>query len=86
MYEKCVCCGAETIDGQLCYNCKLLEKKKIIEVDGYKAFYGKMRIKPRMILVPPFEVKSDWLYKPETDCWYDGKSSYPASICEIVED
>ena len=55
-----------------------------ITVEGYKAFRGVMRIVPKTVLMQPFEVSGDWLYKPEYDCWYDGKSSYPASICEIV--
>lgn len=57
--------------------------KKIIEVDGYKAFHGEMIIKP--INRPEYLIQSDWLYKPEYDCWYDGIGSYPANICEIKE-
>jgi hypothetical protein len=56
----------------------------MIEVEGYKAFNGVMRIVPKNVLFKPFEVNGDWLYKPETDCWYGGGSSYPASICEVV--
>lgn len=58
---------------------------KMIEVDGYKAFNGTMRITPKTILMQPFEISGEWLYKPEYDCWYCGESSYPARICEIVE-
>ena len=57
----------------------------MIKVEGYKAFRGVMRIVPKTILMQPFEIKGDWLYKPEYDCWYNGGSSYPASICEVVE-
>ena len=58
----------------------------MIKVEGFKAFRGIIRITPKTVLVKPFEVKGDWLYKPEHDCWYGGGSSYPASICEVVED
>lgn len=58
----------------------------MIEVEGYKTFKGVMRIVPKNVLFTPFEVKGDWLYKPETDCWYNGGSSYPASICEVVRE
>jgi hypothetical protein len=58
----------------------------MIKVEGYKAFNGTMKITPKNVLFPPFEIKGDWLYKPEYDCWYDGKSSYPASICEVIEE
>ena len=58
----------------------------MIKVEGYKAFRGIMRIVPKRLGYEPFEIKSDWLYKPDADCWYDGSSSYPASVCEIVED
>ena len=57
-----------------------------ITVEGYKAFNGIMRIVPKMVLMKPFEIKGDWLYKPECDCWYNGGSSYPASICEVVSE
>lgn len=58
----------------------------MIEVEGYKAFKGIMRIIPKNVLFRPFEIKGDWLYKPDTDCWYGGGSSFPSSICEVVED
>jgi hypothetical protein len=57
----------------------------MINVEGYKAFKGIMRIVPKTVLMQPFEIEGDWLYKPEYDCWYCCGSSYPASICEIVE-
>lgn len=60
--------------------------ERMICVEGYKAFHGKMRIVPKTVLMQPFEIEGDWLYKPESDCWYGGGSSYPASICYIVGD
>ena len=60
--------------------------REVIEVEGYKAFRGVMKITPRgnspMGIV---RVVGDWLYKPDTDCWYGRGSSYPAQVCEIVE-
>lgn len=58
----------------------------MIEVEGYLMFRGIMRIVPRTDKVKPFELDCAWLYKPETGCWYCKGSSYPARICEIVED
>lgn len=58
----------------------------MINVEGYKAFHGDMRIVPTNILYSPFYIKDkDWLYKPDTDCWYGDGSSFPAEICEPIE-
>ena len=57
---------------------------KIISVEGYKAFRGTMRITPKAA-VPEFELSGDWLYKPDTGCWYGKGSSFPEDICTIVE-
>ena len=56
---------------------------RIIEIDGYKAFHGEMLIAPRN--GKAYIIQSDWLYKPEYDCWYDGNGSYPSRICQILE-
>lgn len=59
----------------------------MICVEGYKAFRGLMKITPKApTTFLPFTVEGDWLYKPETGCWYDGKSSYVAEICTVLED
>ena len=57
---------------------------KMIVVEGFKAFRGKMRI--------TFDrgnsahvIRGDWLYKPETKCWYCNGSSYPLRCCEVLE-
>ena len=55
----------------------------MINVEGFKAFRGTMRIYPK--LAEPFELKGDFLYKPN-GCWYHKGRSYPAEICEVVED
>lgn len=57
---------------------------EFIEVEGYKAFRGKMRIVPKNGM-QSFVIECDWLYKPEYDCWYGNGSSYPARICEVDE-
>lgn len=63
----------------------------MIEVDGYKAFRGTMRITPANPDKEPFEANSEWLYRPDTDCWYGREryriiSSFPAKMCKVVED
>ena len=50
---------------------------RMIEVEGYKAFFGMMDCGGR-------NVYGEWLYKPGTDCWYCRGSSYPAEICRIL--
>lgn len=59
---------------------------KMIEVEGYKAFHGTMFIVPKNPDITPFHiVDADWLYKPDTKCWYGCGRSFPAEIC-IIED
>lgn len=58
----------------------------MIKVEGYKAFKGVMKITPKNADFKPFELESDWLYKPGTDCWYGEGRSFCASICEVMED
>lgn len=64
----------------------------MISVDGYKAFRGTMKIKATIpngaggFDKKSFGIYGDWLYKPETKCWYNKTSSYPETICEIAKD
>lgn len=58
----------------------------MIAVDGYLAFRGEMKIRPRSSSIEPFKISGDWLYKPEFDCWYGGGRSFSAEICEIIYD
>ena len=56
----------------------------MIEVEGFKAFRGKMRIvldRGNTALL----IQGDWLYKPDTKCWYNCGVSYPAECCEVFE-
>lgn len=57
--------------------------KKIIEVEGFKAFRGVMKIgfSPATLRY----IRGDWLYKPDTECWYCDGESYPDHICMIME-
>lgn len=55
---------------------------KMIEVEGFKAFRGVMRV---CILVGDQEVYGDWLYRPDTDCWYCRGESYPSGVCDVLE-
>lgn len=59
----------------------------MIKVEGYIAFHGDMRITPKNSLYPPFYIcDKDWLYKPDTDCWYGDGRSFSADICSIVKE
>lgn len=58
----------------------------MVEVEGYKAFHGTMRIVPKNAEIFPYELTGDWLYKPEYNCWYGGGHSYPEEVCEVVRD
>lgn len=59
---------------------------KIIKVEGYKAFHGDMHIIPTNKLYQPFYIcDKDWLYKPDTNCWYGDGRSFPADICNIMD-
>ena len=58
----------------------------MIKSEGYLAFRGTMRITYRNPQFPAEEIHGDWLYKPEYDCWYANGRSYPAEICDVVED
>ena len=58
----------------------------MIEVEGYKAFHGTMKITPVASSgMKPFEIEADWLYKPEHGCWYGDGRSFPEEICEPIE-
>ena len=53
----------------------------IICVEGYKAFRGTMEI----VNQSGIAIRGEWLYKPDTDCWYCGGFSYPSIACRILE-
>ena len=60
---------------------------RIISVEGYKAFHGDMKIVPKNGMYSPYYIcDKDWLYKPEYDCWYGDGRSFPADVCEIIDE
>lgn len=56
---------------------------KVINVEGYKAFRGTMRISPKG--AEAYELCGNWLYKPGTGCWYGNGRSFPKEVCTILE-
>lgn len=56
----------------------------MIKVEGYKAFHGSMRIDYE--LHRELIENKDWLYKPDTDCWYGAGRSFPADVCKPIEE
>jgi hypothetical protein len=58
----------------------------MIRVEGFMAFHGDMKITPKNKLYPSFYITNkDWLYRPDTDCWYGDGRSFPAEVCEPIE-
>lgn len=57
---------------------------KMIEVEGFKAFRGKMSI-DLPILDDCIVIDGEWLYMPIPDCWYCRGKSYPAQYCKVLE-
>lgn len=57
----------------------------MIAVEGFKAFSGEMLITPKNPNIKPFTAEGNWLYKPDTKCWYGKGSSYPEAICTPME-
>ena len=55
---------------------------KVINVNGYRAFIGTMKIRPEG--EPEEEIYGQWLYRPDTGCWYCGCHTYTWSMCTIV--
>ena len=58
----------------------------MLTIKNYKAFHGIMRITPRGMIVPTFELESDWLYNPDSDCWCNNENEFDAEICTVVSD
>lgn len=58
----------------------------MIEVEGYKAFKGTMKITPKSETISSFQTLGEWLYKPDTQCWYCHGCSYPSEICEVIKE
>ena len=63
---------------------------KMIEVEGFKAFRGWMAIVKADSYISHEGKASDhiygeWLYKPDTHCWYCDGKSYPEECCKVLE-
>lgn len=58
----------------------------MIQVEGYKAFRGAMLVTPVNEHIAPYKLCGDFLYKPDTDCWYHGGVSFPAEICTVLKE
>ena len=58
----------------------------MINVEGFKAFSGIMKVTPMNPNVKPFIIGGDFLYKPDMDCWYCKGRSFLAATCQILED
>lgn len=56
------------------------------DIEGYKTFSGTMRITPINAKFKPFELYGDWVYNPETECWYGDGQSFPVEICAIIKE
>lgn len=56
----------------------------MIKVEGYKAFAGTMLITPKNGC-GPHKIVGEWLYKPDMQCWYCNGWSFPADVCEVIE-
>ena len=57
---------------------------KMICVDGFKAFRGKLIVTPKHPEIQPFVMEGDWIYRPDTDCWYGCGRSFVSDICTPV--
>lgn len=47
----------------------------MIQCDGYKMFHGVVTITPAVLpdgtrWREPFEMEGNWLFRPDTRCWY----------------
>ena len=52
-----------------------------------KTFYGlTMKITPRSMIVPPFELEADWDYDFGKKVWIANGTEYSEEICEVKND
>jgi len=59
----------------------------VIQCEGIKAFRGSATIKPRNDTIRPFTITGDWVFKPDTGCWYcNGRSFTENIVTDIHED
>jgi hypothetical protein len=62
------------------------EVGKMIVVEGYKAFRGVLIVWQRVngMLCNHKRIHGEWLYKPETGCWYGGVSPTLGTFAKLV--
>lgn len=48
------------------------------------SFHGVMKITPRGMIVPEFELEADWLYDPDKKVYIANGVEYSEDICEII--
>jgi hypothetical protein len=63
---------------------------KMVEVEGFKAFRGVMMVQilydaENDDILTDVPVFGEWLYRPDTNCWYSKGASYPAEFCSVME-
>ena len=58
----------------------------MIKVEGYKAFHGVMKVTPKGMIVPAFELEADLLYLPDKKVWIANGVEYSEEICTVVRD
>ena len=58
----------------------------MLTIKNYKAFHGIMNITLRGMIVPTFELESDWLYNPDKKVWIADDVEYSEDICTVVSD
>lgn len=56
----------------------------MIDFEDCKKFKGVMKIHYWFLKIEPEEIEGEWVYREQTNDWYDGKCAYPANRCEIV--
>ena len=57
---------------------------RLMIVEGYSMFHGTMLVTPYNS-DKTMEITGDWLFKPDTKCWYCRGQSYPYEICKILQ-
>ena len=58
----------------------------ILKCEGYQMFRGIAVVTPRNPNVEPFKIFGDWLYRPDTHCWYINGSSFCEEIVSNIQD
>lgn len=59
-------------------------KLRELSCEGFRMFYGTMLITPINLDFSSFTLSGDWLYKPDTKCWYCKGRSFPEEICRRI--